>query len=75
MLREMPVQCLVSGPFYLTLASVQLGDLYSLKAANTIEIKARSGIDVGESSWSDFLGWLHHQDRRLTGTGADRSRT
>ncbi len=71
----MPVQCLVSGPFYFTLAIVRLGDLYSLKAAKTIEIKARSDIDVGESGWSDFLGWLHHQDRRLTGTGADQSRT
>jgi len=67
-----PIQRLVFDPFYFTLAIVWTSDGFSLKVANTIEIEARSGIDVGESGWSDFLGWLHHQDRRLTGTGGGR---
>jgi len=67
-----PIQRQVFDPFYFTLAIVWAADGFSLKVANTVEIEARSGIDVGESGWSDFLGWLHHQDRRLTGTGSGR---
>ena len=67
-----PIQRLVFDPFYFTLAIVWASDGFSLKVANTVEIESRSGIDVGEGGWSDFLGWLHHQDRRLTGTGGGR---
>ncbi|MGY2892768.1 hypothetical protein [Deinococcus sp. UYEF24] len=69
---EVPIQRLVFDPFYFTLAIVWASDGFSLKVANTVEIEARSGVDVGEGGWSDFLGWLHHQDRRLTGTGGGR---
>ncbi len=69
---QVPIQRLVFDPFYFTLAIVWASDGFSLKVANTIEIEARSGVDVGEGGWSDFIGWLHHQDRRLTGTGGGR---
>ncbi|WP_407569910.1 hypothetical protein [Deinococcus altitudinis] len=74
-LDNVPIQRLVFDPFYFTLAIVWAADGFSLKVANTVEIEVRSGVDVGEGGWSDFLSWLHHQERRLTGTGGGRSRT
>jgi hypothetical protein len=69
---NVPIQRSEFDPFYFTLAIVWASDGFSLKGANTTEIETRSGVDVGETGWSDFVGWLHHQDRRLRGTGRGR---
>ena len=70
--QGVPIQRLVFDPFYFTLAVLWAADGVTLRVANTVEIESRSGIDVGESGWSDFIGWLHHQDRRLGGAGRGR---
>ncbi|WP_407572119.1 hypothetical protein [Deinococcus altitudinis] len=69
---DVPIQRLVFDPFYFTLVILWGADGSTLEVANATEIEARSGIDVGETGWSDFIGWLHHQDRRLGGTGRGR---
>ncbi|WP_407540241.1 hypothetical protein Q0M94_02250 [Deinococcus radiomollis] len=69
---NVPIQRLVFDPFYFTLVILWGADGSTLEVANATEIEARSGIDVGETGWSDFIGWLHHQDRRLTGTVGGR---
>ena len=69
---NVPVQRLVFDPFYFPLVILWGADGVSLTVANATEIEARSGIDVGETGWSDLIAWLHHQDRRLGGTGRGR---
>ncbi|WP_407541214.1 hypothetical protein Q0M94_07465 [Deinococcus radiomollis] len=69
---NVPIQRLVFDPFYFTLVILWAADGMTLQVANATEIEARSGIDVGETGWSDFIAWLHHQDRRLGGNGRGR---
>ena len=69
---NVPIQRLVFDPFYFPLVILWGSDGVSLTVANATEIEARSGIDVGETGWSDLIAWLHHQDRRLGGTGRGR---
>lgn len=43
-----------------------------IQVANSVEIEERSGIDVGEDGWRDFVRWVEHHDKRLAGAARGR---